>query len=96
VVFHIGGNVVFNMSPKQTRIRILLHIPHDEVVDPTGLASDATKTYSHDWAHGICVVDLKTVTQLDDVIALVQQALPLAMSLAEADKASGTEPDEAT
>ncbi len=85
VVFHVGGHYICNISPKQTRLRILLEIPHSQVVDPKGMASDGTKTYSQDWAHGICVVDLKTAAQLDDVMALVEQALPLAVGLAHDD-----------
>lgn len=94
VVFHVEGHYLCNISAKQTRIRILLHIPHSQVVDPKGMASDATKTYSHDWANGICVVDLKTAAQLDDILALVQQALPMAISLAHTDKANETQADE--
>jgi len=89
MVFHISGHYVCFASPKQTRLRLLLYIPHDQIVDPKGLTSDATKTYSQEWANGICVVDLKSETQLDDVMALVEQVLPLAMRLAQDDKAGG-------
>ena len=74
VAFDIGGYFICNASPKQTRLRMLVNIPHAQIIDPTGMASDATKTYSQDWAQGMCVVDLKTVVQLGDVMALVEQA----------------------
>ena len=73
MTFDTETRFLLNISPKQTRLRILLNIPYDQVNDPANLASDATKTYSHDWAKDLTVVDLKTVAQLDDVTALIQQ-----------------------
>jgi len=93
MVYDISGHYVCHVSPKQTRLRLLVFIPHEQVVDPRGMASDATKTYSQDWAKGVCVVDLKTAAQLDDVMALVEQALPLAVSLAKADQAGTSKPN---
>ncbi|BDI33996.1 hypothetical protein CCAX7_60470 [Capsulimonas corticalis] len=76
VSYDLPGHFIYNVSPKQTRLRLVTNIVHDQVIDPKNMASDATKTYNQPWAHGISVVDLKTEAQLDDVMALVIQALP--------------------
>ena len=83
MTFDTETRFLLNISPKQTRLRILLNIPYDQVNDPADLASDATKTYSHDWAQNLTVVDLKTVTQLADVAALIQQAYDCSPTVGE-------------
>ncbi len=66
------GDWFLNVVPQQTRIRVVIKIDINQVFDPAAITSDASAKYL--WAQNSVVTSLKSAAQLDDVIALIQQA----------------------
>jgi uncharacterized protein with ParB-like and HNH nuclease domain/predicted transport protein len=61
-----------DVVPQKSRLRLALNMQFDEINDPKGLCKDVTNKGR--WGNGDVEVQLSSVSQLDDVMALVKQA----------------------
>jgi predicted transport protein len=57
---------------QRSRLRLSLNMKFDEIHDPKGLCKDVSNVGR--WGNGDVEVGLASIEQLDDVMALVQQA----------------------
>ena len=64
-----------DIVPQKSRLRISLNMPFASVVDPKGLCKDITGIGR--WGNGDTEVGLSDLSQLDDVMELIQQAFDL-------------------
>ena len=67
-----------DVVPQRSRLRLSLNMAFDEVRDPKGLCKDVTGLGR--WGNGDVEIGLSSTDQLDDVMALVEQALDKQMA----------------
>lgn len=71
IAYKTSTNFV-DVVPQRSKLRLSLNMKFDEIYDPKGLCRDVTDLGR--WGNGDVEVGLSSLTQLDDVMALIQQA----------------------
>lgn len=71
IAFKSSTNFV-DVVPQQARLRLSLNMPYPDIIDPKGLCRDVTDVGR--WGNGDVEVGLSNRDELDDVMALIQQA----------------------
>ena len=71
IVYKIKTNFT-NIVIQKDRLRIFINIKFSEVIDPKGLCKDVTDI-GH-WGNGDVEVFFESLEQLDDVMAIIEQA----------------------
>jgi uncharacterized protein with ParB-like and HNH nuclease domain/predicted transport protein len=73
--FYIAYKTTTNfvdVAPQKSRLRLTLNLKFNQVYDPKGLCKDMTNLGR--WGNGDVGIELSSVDQLDDIMALVKQS----------------------
>lgn len=71
IAYKVETNFV-DVIPKKSRLRLVINMKYDEIIDPKGLCSDLSNK-GH-WGNGECLVYYSSIEELDDIMELINQS----------------------